>query len=309
MHPGRPLMSSDKSKTSDMSFIVDPAGYLRRQPRVRKRLIRAAWLAVVLLVLLTLLPIAAAWYAEDWLRANGADNAVIDDIDINVFTGEVRITGLDASVADARLHVGLLEANARWWPLAWQRVHIQEVHLTDSRIDVRAGADGSWQIGGLNLAPAATESDPVTVANDESSPWHFGSERVHLTDVVLTYRDQLVESEVDIDEILLGSHFSWDHGLTTDLDVDMTVDGARLRLSSEVQPWADERSIAGTLDLDALDLAEYRRFSSALRASSNRAAPSTWISNCMSLTAAVASSSSDLPARCRSIMSDSPWAT
>ncbi len=217
-------------------------------------------LSLVVAGILVLLPIAAAWYGEDWLRNNGAENAVIEDIDLNLFTGVARVTGLQAGGADdARLHVGSLEVQVRWWPLVSKRAHVEALRLNDTQVDVRAGDDGTWHIGALAINPIGADSKPAQVeaVAEDSPPWGFGSDVVHLTNVTLTYRDQLLDSAVDIHQITLGSHYTWEAGRNTELEVDMVVDGSPLRLSSDIQPWAEDRSITGSLKLDTLNLKDY----------------------------------------------------
>ena len=124
---------------------------------------------MVFVAILVAIPLVTQRLATSWLQENGASTAHIENIDINPFTGTVRLFDLDASGADSqqRLHIGMAEIDVRWWPLVSKRVHVDAVRLSDTQIDIVNSNDGNWQVGGLRFAPQ--EETPVAEESEPSS--------------------------------------------------------------------------------------------------------------------------------------------
>ena len=226
--------------------------------RWRKRLYWVGGIAVVFVAILVAIPLVTQRLATSWLQENGASTAHIENIDINPFTGTVRLFDLDASGADSqqRLHIGMAEIDVRWWPLVSKRVHVDAVRLSDTQIDIVNSNDGNWQVGGLRFAPQAETPAAPETESSSAFDWGLGSEVLSLLDVSLTYRDGLLDTDLEIAEISLGSHYSWQPEDSTGLVVDMSINDAPISLRSDVTPWAQNQSISGALQVDAFDLAE-----------------------------------------------------
>ena len=237
-----------------------PAALAKTFIRYRKGLLWFGGVAGFMMLLIVALPFVVARVAESWLRDNGAVNARIDNVDINLFTGVVRVMGLEAGGdPTSRLSLGMAEIDVRWWPLMSQRAHVQRLRLADLQMDVGLLDNGGWRIGAIQINPAAdTVVDPVSQASGPLA-WGLGSEAVELVNIQLTYRDELIDTRVDVNEIRLGTQFSWEPSRSTEFIVDMAVNGAPLVLRSDVAPWADQRRIAGDINLQQLDLADYGR--------------------------------------------------
>ncbi|MDG1851866.1 MAG: DUF748 domain-containing protein, partial [Gammaproteobacteria bacterium] len=238
------------SSQSDSSQIK-PSGN-----KTRRGLIWLGSIALLLILVLVALPIVTARVASSWLQDNGASNASIEDIDINLFTGTVRLSELDASGgAQQRLHIGLAEVDVRWWPLASKRIHVDAVRLSDTQIDVAPDGQGNWQVGGLFISPAASE--PTPESGSAVFDWGIGSELIALSNVSLTYQDSLFDTAVEIHEIAIGSHFSWQAGEETELVIDMDVNDSPINVRSTLVPWGERQSISGNLQLSDHDLSDH----------------------------------------------------
>ncbi|MFX3658289.1 MAG: DUF748 domain-containing protein [bacterium] len=239
--------------------------YLRTHTGIRRGLIGLAVAGLLLSGVLIALPLVAASYVEAWLRDNGAADARIDDVDINPFAGVVTVRGLAAGDADgARLHIDEAQLDLRWWPLASRRAYVELLRLQGVQADVVAGDDGVWRVGALRLAPGP-EAGGAEVAVQAAGPtWGFGSELVDLRDVRVTYQDGVFDTRIDVRELRVGSQFSWETGRTTDLVVDLAINGSPLVLRSDVTAWAAEPNLSGRLTLTDLNLEGFRRELEAL---------------------------------------------
>ena len=124
------------SSQSD-SATNEPAQFQSPGNKTRRGLIWLGSITLVVIIVLVALPIVTARVASSWLQDNGASNASIENVDINLFTGTMRPMELNASGGDQqRLHIGLAEVDVRWWPLASKRIHVEAVRLSDTQIDV-----------------------------------------------------------------------------------------------------------------------------------------------------------------------------
>ncbi len=242
-----PKQGSDASATGQAKATAN---------NTRRRLIWLGSIALLVVVVLVGLPIMTARVATTWLQDNGAPEASIGDVDINLFTGTVRLLELQASGgAQQRLHIGAAEVDVRWWPLASKRIHVEALRLMNSQIDVAPDADGNWQVGGLIFSPAAQAPEPETASAEFD--WGIGSEIINLSNVSITYRDALFDTDVEIEEISIGSHFSWQAGEETELVIDMTVNDSPINLRSTLVPWGELQSISGNLQLQEHALADH----------------------------------------------------
>jgi len=243
------------SSQSD-SATNEPAQFQSPGNKTRRGLIWLGSITLVVIIVLVALPIVTARVASSWLQDNGASNASIEDIDINLFTGTVRLRELEASGgAQQRLHIGLAEVDVRWWPLASKRIHVEAVRLSDTQIDVAPDGQGNWQVGGLFFSPAPVDPEPET----GSAPfdWGIGSELVSLSDVSLTYKDSLFDTDIEIHDIAIGRQFSWLSGEETELVIDMDVNDSPFNLRSTFVPWGELQSITGNLQLSDHDLTDH----------------------------------------------------
>ncbi len=260
-------MSSDRAPLQDAPPSSTDADKKKSSAKWRKPLLVAGVLTFIVVLVLTALPYVVAHYATRWLVDHGASTARIDDVNINVFTGVVGVFGLDASDGqEAQLQIESAEVGLRWWPLAQQRVHIEFLQLTDGVIDVVASEQGTLQIGAVKI-DLSTEDAPdqtIEVSAADSPAWGFGSELVVVEDLQLSYRDELFATTVEARELRIGSHFSWEAGRTTNLVVDVSVDGAPLVLNSDVSPWGEQREFSGALRLEDFDLSKHRQALSEL---------------------------------------------
>lgn len=249
-------VSSLKGRAADIA---------KQHPLLFRLSLWASSLVVIFTLLLLLAPVLVAHVAEGWLQENGAADARINDIDINPFTGKVRIYGLDASSSDNSLFiVESAELDFRWWPLASRRAYVQGLQLSGVRLDIVRDEQSVWHMGGVILAPAAAAAEEESEQEDGLALWGIGSEFIRLADVQVRYADGLVDTTIDINEIRLGRQFSWNAALDTDFSVDMSVNEAPLLVTSTVAPWDESRRFAGELDLQDFSLSRHGALLEAL---------------------------------------------
>ncbi len=155
-----------------------------------RRLLRTTWCRVVLsLILLAALTIASLPFAlkaalTRWLVQNGAEQAQMERISINPFTGTVSLRGMRVNqggkevLTDARfdLNLGLTDLFTR-------SIHVQQAVYDKMSLDLEQLPDGRWRLTSYTIDPAAA-ADSAKAANS-GSVWHFLAGEVLLTDCLV----------------------------------------------------------------------------------------------------------------------------
>ena len=140
--------------------------------------------AAVILLLLVLLPVGISWGLNRWLLMHGGEVVVIEDIDVNLFTGRVSIEQLQLEAGGhPRLKIPLLELDLDWLPLFSRHVELKSVLLEGVEIEIAVQQDGSIIIGGVVLPDAGAKVDE----NDVSS-WGFGLGELLIINSTVSYK-------------------------------------------------------------------------------------------------------------------------
>ncbi len=156
----------------------------RTSSRWRRKLIVLACLAVLVAAFLTLLPIGARIAAENYLHSIGMQ-ADIDDVDINLFTGTIGVTGATAQTAAGDgFEIGRAEISIDYWPLLSREIRLSRLSMNDARVDIRRTRDNHLRVGGFTVLPWDTSPDSTGA---DGSAWGFGVEHVSLDAVTLHY--------------------------------------------------------------------------------------------------------------------------
>ncbi|QKQ26407.1 hypothetical protein [Candidatus Reidiella endopervernicosa] len=149
--------------------------------------------AIVLLVALMLaaLPFALGHSLESWLKDQGASTATVENIDLNLFTGQLRIDQLNYQFSDgAPQHLEQLTTTLNVRDL-WQRlIHIESLTINNSSIALSVDSEGRLTVASLALP--ATKSDAST---QQQNPWGFTLDQLILDSASISYsRSQLTAS-------------------------------------------------------------------------------------------------------------------
>ncbi len=219
---------------------------------------RLAITALLFVAFLSLLPIAMEFAGERWLKNNGATHADIGDIEFNIFAAQLSIIDLNVSTEkDATFSVGNLSLKLEWHPLGKRRVVIKHITLSDTHLDIRREQD-TWLVGKLILPIPAPESPSETDKNKESEPWYFGLNALVLNNIFLNYQDEKVNTNALINQISVDNIASWDPSRESKINIDLTIEGSRLQINSKVVAFSAQPLFSGTLNIERLNLANYR---------------------------------------------------
>jgi len=156
-----------------------------------RQAVAATSVVILLVVTVALLPVAVRYGAIDWLEKHGVENAVIDNVDINLFTGTFAIDGLKA---DDGLSIARLAVDIDWWPMWKKVVDVRSFTLSGVKVDIRQSDDGSWQLP--SIRPDASEFSATGPADGaDGKHWQTLLNRIDIEDVHVNVRGGSVTGE------------------------------------------------------------------------------------------------------------------
>ena len=232
------------------------------QRNSKKRWIRAC-LALVLLcaVFLLVLPHGVRIGLERWLLNNGADQATISKIKINLFTGAASINGLDVTLggetvlanSNIYLDIGLGALFSR-------EAFIQRASFHNVNVDIEQSEDGSWRIGSISIPPGDVATETKKLEEEAGKLWFFGAQQLEMVDCIIHYSQPDLEMSLLVEHALL-TEFSTNpsnasgafmfKGQLNDAPLDLQLDTLRL---------APELEIGGSISTSGLHLDDLADF-------------------------------------------------
>lgn len=141
---------------------------------------------VLIIAFVSLLPIGVRVYVTSWLKNNGADTADIHDIDINLFTGTLRLKGVDIKKdgkvvfgdSDIMVDIGIKN-------LMKKDILLEGASLSDVVLDIEQSLKGDLRIASYSSKPS-TKTQPKEPSST-SSAWTFTAKKVTLDNVAIRY--------------------------------------------------------------------------------------------------------------------------
>ncbi len=227
----------------------------------KKRVIKLSIVSVLFVSLLVLIPLVVEWQAERWLQQQGVADADIGDVDINLFTGEVGLTGLVVGRdTPARFQLASLYLNIDYLPLFQKRIQIQAVRVSGMDLDLTLDEVGRVHLGALVL-PAKGEAQPVEEgAGGDAGGWGFGLGMVAMDGLEVRLHTAQHDGVVLLQQLRVGALASWHREQVSAISLKMVVDGARLELTTDVSPFKAEPDWRGEVLLEGVELANYAPF-------------------------------------------------
>ncbi|MFZ0612565.1 MAG: hypothetical protein WAM73_10025 [Desulfobacterales bacterium] len=140
-------------------------------------------LILALLVIFFLLPPTIKWGMEKWLEGQGQLKAELQDVDFNLFTGNLVVH----SLVTQRKGAGGLQAQRvalelAFFPIFKKRLLLDEMSLTDVTLEVVRKDSGVVYVGGMRIAGA--EEDKKS-AKDRKNDWEIGFGGIDLQNVTI----------------------------------------------------------------------------------------------------------------------------
>ena len=118
---------------------------------LKSRWFRIVSISVILcLVVLLGTPLLARYLAQQWLLENGGEQVLFEDVDLNLFTGNLVLQGLEVKVDnETTLFFDSVDLELEWWPLQRRQVDVQSMQLTGLHLIIDNRDPEATRIGGI----------------------------------------------------------------------------------------------------------------------------------------------------------------
>ncbi|MDQ6981421.1 MAG: DUF748 domain-containing protein [Mariprofundus sp.] len=165
-------------------------------------MIVGAVLVTAMVFMLSLLPYAVERGTVAWLQQHGVNDARIDNVDLNLFSGEVALEGLKSGDG---LNIRRLKFDFDWLPLWHHAVHIRFLELSESNLKLLK-ENGQWRVEGIlpeagelpDLEDVRSGADEQSGTNEDSDRWLFVVDDLVLDTVNVTVKSASFELSLPV---------------------------------------------------------------------------------------------------------------
>ncbi len=204
---------------------------------------------ILCLLFISFLPYAVRYGIEQWYLKQGIDSVAIEDIDINLFSGEFHLKNLRAS-KDGQNAVTLANATVafEWLPLFKKRLTISQLHLDGLNTGIRQNKDGSIDAAQVRLAQQQQTTEK------EESAWGIGLQAVSVNDAHFALSTPAQKANVIIDHISLDKLESWSEA-GSQVEFSGSINNSPLNITATLRAFTQAPDIKGRLKIAKLDIA------------------------------------------------------
>jgi hypothetical protein len=212
------------------------------------------WVLVGLVVVGTLffimLPVGIDYGIERYLESQGADEVIVEDVDFNLFTRRLTLTGMRVQIGtQTTLNIPEATFIIDWSAFIRKRFVLERFHISDTELIIKELGDGGWQIGGIDLPDQKETSEP--------SSWNFGLQQVSVNNSKIKFISSQLSSDLKIDQAGISKLSSWMPERKARLEFEGQLNAGMLNLQMDLSPFGNDLSAAGRIQLKGLSLAPF----------------------------------------------------
>jgi len=228
-------------------------------PAVKQRKLK--WgiaLLVIVLLFVSLLPVGVRYGTIQALKQQGMQQAEIADIDINLFSGELKVTGMLVSGdGQGRARLDSLYVNLSMLALFKKQLKIENILLDGLILDVKNNTGGEWIVAGYRSPPAAESTGGEATT---TSTWGIGIDSLQLKAIKTRLDLPQLQTILSLDELQIKQLASWLPQQLTQFNMQLRIDESPLNIDGEVQPFLAAPKLKTNVTLDKLPLALAKDF-------------------------------------------------
>lgn len=201
-------MAEDSSEKAELTtetateVLTEAPAEVKFSSRLNWKTAVPATIAAFILLVILLLPLAIEYSAEKWLQEHGVPQAEIENVDLNLFSGEFVLQELKAGDG---LNIKRLAVNIDWLPLFKQVVHVRALELDSANLNLHQDAQQQWQLGDIKLEPAVEpEKGEAVAAEPQGKPWLAVVDDLRIKGLLVDVKGQEVQLKLPVDSLQLN---------------------------------------------------------------------------------------------------------
>ena len=229
----------------------------------KSRWFRIVSVSVILcLVVLLGTPLLARYLAQQWLLENGGEQVRFEDVDLNLFSGNLVLKGLEVKVdTETTLFFDYVGLDLAWWPLLRQQVDVQSLQLTGFHLVIDNREPEVPRVGGIRLPRTDPDSEPPAKA---PSTWLSGIQTLTLQDFHILIRDPKLELDIGLDSLRLTRMAQWTPEQAAVLELAGRINDAPVQIKAQLAPFAEQPRYDLDLSIEKLQLGAFGKLAAPM---------------------------------------------
>ncbi len=228
-----------------------------------------SYLTLLLVAVLIAIPLVAKQQLAKYLLDNGADEAVIEDINFNPFTGTFELQGLDVKLAEKIvLSDSIIHIDLSWLELFEKGIVLEKVTLDSVTVDIEQRPDQSWRVGSLTFGgPDASHKEVADEVKqeienakqeaEEELAWWLGLEQVDIRNSQLRISSPQFKAVLHLDEVNLLRFDSRDGETDTQATLKLRLNDSPIAASINIDRHSPYMDIDGSIDIGMARLDDF----------------------------------------------------
>lgn len=209
-----------------------------------------------------LLPYIVQFWILNNIAEQGFEQASIDDVDVNIFQGEIVLKNVHLiHQGEDKLIIGLMRADYRWQGLFSGGLTTELLEIQDATLAVRQDEDGKLEV--VFPIPAAndvSEQTPSSVpAEDSLRVPNLDVELIRFSNVNVKIATPKFDGDLLIEEFKLTRASTW-HDNPVQLFLAAKLNGSQINVNLQAEPLAETPTLAGNIEIEAFELTSISKF-------------------------------------------------
>lgn len=198
----------------------------------QKRMIRfGIYIGIAFCLFLFLLPVGTKLYLTKWLLAHGADEAVVQDVNINIFKGTASLSGVEISKNDRSVFSNsIIYLDLKLLNLFNREAFLQKASIADITLDIEQYENGRLRIGSYNFERKEESASQQPESLETAVPWIFRATKLDLSNITVHYKQPKLQVEFVVDKGVLERFNTDPDGKSGSLSLTGKINGAPITL-------------------------------------------------------------------------------